>query len=91
MSLLSMQNSSAIDNSRSFFLVTNVSLYICYFSLFMGYLTEIRVKKSIAFDEWVKTLTSVAFLILGICILKYGSNLETTVTHSINLRSSVAK
>lgn len=42
------------------------------------------------FDQWVRTFTGISFLVLGVSILKYGSQLETTVTHSINLKSSMA-
>jgi len=31
-------------------------------------------------NQWTKTFTGVAFLILGISILKIGSNLETSVS-----------
>ena len=41
--------------------------------------------------KWVHTMTGVSFLILGVSILKYGSQLETSVTHSINMRSPIAK
>ena len=36
-------------------------------------------------------MTGAAFLILGVSILKYGSQLETSVTHSINMRSPISK
>ena len=36
-------------------------------------------------------MTGASFLILGVSILKYGSQLETQVTHSINMRSPIAK
>ena len=36
-------------------------------------------------------MTGISFLILGVSILKYGSQLETSVTHSINMRSPIAK
>lgn len=43
------------------------------------------------FTQWVKAITGVSFLVLGLLILKHGSKLETSITHSINLRSQIAK
>ena len=36
-------------------------------------------------------MTGTSFLVLGVSILKYGSQLETSVTNSINMRSPIAK
>ena len=52
---------------------------------------KIRGGKSAQFMEWVHTMTGASFLLLGVSILKYGSQLETSVTHSINMRSPIAK
>ena len=64
------------------------------FKIFSGLgIDGIKVKgsKSTQVMKWVHTLTGASFLILGVSILKYGSQLETSVTHSINMRSPIAK
>ena len=52
--------------------------------------SAIRAGETDHFDKWVRTFTGMSFLVLGVSILKYGSQLETTITHSINLKSSMA-
>ena len=47
--------------------------------------------KTNQFMKWVHTMTGTCFLMLGVSILKYGSQLETSVTHAINVRSPIAK
>ena len=41
--------------------------------------------------KFVHTMTGAAFLVLGVSVLKFGSQLETAVTHSINVKSSIAE
>ena len=51
---------------------------------------SIREAESLQFDKWVRTFTGISFLVLGISILKYGSQLETTITHASTLKSAIA-
>ena len=51
---------------------------------------KISVGESEKFEKWVRTFTGMSFLVLGVSILKYGSQLETTITHAINLKSALA-
>jgi len=41
--------------------------------------------------KFVHTMTGASFLVLGVSVLKYGSQLETSVTHSINIRSTISE
>ena len=41
--------------------------------------------------KFVHTMTGASFLILGVSVLKYGSQLETSVTHSINIKSMLSE
>ena len=50
-----------------------------------------RGAQSTQFMKWVHSMTGASFLLLGVSILKYGSQLETSVTHSLNMGSPIAK
>jgi hypothetical protein len=52
---------------------------------------QIKENQSFRFETWIKTLTGIAFGILAACILKYGSQLESTITESINLRTPISR
>ena len=41
--------------------------------------------------KFVHTMTGASFLVLGVSVLKYGSQLETSVTHSLNVRSTISE
>ena len=74
-----------------FFIISNVILFIFYIVCFAKYSDSISAGgTNDTFDKWVRTFTGISFLILGVSILKYGSQLETTITHAINLKSTIA-
>lgn len=74
-----------------FFIIANLVLTIFYFVCFVKYQDDIRAGESDMFDKWVRTFTGISFLILGVSILKYGSQLETTITHASTLKTAIAK
>jgi len=74
-----------------FFIIANLVLTIFYFVCFVKYREDIYSGKSDLFDKWVRTFTGISFLILGVSILKYGSQLETTITHASTLKTAMAK
>lgn len=73
-----------------FYIIANILLTIFYIVCFAKYYGSIQEGSSDHFDKWVRTLTGLSFLVLGVSILKNGSQLETTITHSISLKSSMA-
>ena len=72
------------------FTTANILLFIFYIVCFSKHTASITAGRNEQFDKWMRAFTGISFLVLGVSILKYGSQLETTVTHSINLKSSMA-
>ena len=72
------------------FIIANILLFIFYIVCFSKHTSSITAGNNEQFDKWMRAFTGISFLVLGVSILKYGSQLETTVTHSINLKSSMA-
>ena len=60
--------------------------------ILLAAISEIKeTGESIKFMKFVHTMTGASFLVLGVSVLKYGSQLETTVTHSINIKSMLSE